>query len=233
MTVNDPTSPAHYQGHPSHVQCFDVIAHLPAELANVIKYCWRWQHKNGAEDLRKALWYLDHVKPDITHAFLHSTPLFGINLALTDLVMKYEPEGTPLYVALDFLKGLEDAANAEEEGYATASDLKAVITSHIKEAGPLTVQKVEEEMDPVARALKYLDRDDRERSNFYHIEVASFIHDAESSGYGFYDSVYFAGDLFTGEGREISWEEAEELGEFTYAGYEERMHELIYGKESQ
>jgi len=26
--------------------------------ANAIKYLWRWKEKNGAEDLRKAQWYI-------------------------------------------------------------------------------------------------------------------------------------------------------------------------------
>lgn len=28
---------------------------------NCIKYLWRWQHKNGIEDLRKAAWYLNRL----------------------------------------------------------------------------------------------------------------------------------------------------------------------------
>ena len=31
--------------------------------ANVIKYMWRWKHKNGIEDVKKAAWYcVDLVK---------------------------------------------------------------------------------------------------------------------------------------------------------------------------
>ena len=28
---------------------------------NILKYIWRWKHKNGIEDLRKARWYLDRL----------------------------------------------------------------------------------------------------------------------------------------------------------------------------
>jgi len=28
---------------------------------NVLKYVWRYDKKNGAEDLKKALWYLDRL----------------------------------------------------------------------------------------------------------------------------------------------------------------------------
>lgn len=34
-----------------------------------IKYLWRWKHKNGVEDLRKAVWYINHLI-----AYLEKTP---------------------------------------------------------------------------------------------------------------------------------------------------------------
>ena len=30
-------------------------------IGNAIKYLWRWKHKNGLEDLRKAQWYISRV----------------------------------------------------------------------------------------------------------------------------------------------------------------------------
>lgn len=60
--------------HPMHytkgtVECIDALASATIELsgidavctANAIKYLWRWKHKNGIEDLRKAKWYIDHL----------------------------------------------------------------------------------------------------------------------------------------------------------------------------
>lgn len=29
--------------------------------ANAIKYLWRWKYKNGVEDLKKAIWYINHL----------------------------------------------------------------------------------------------------------------------------------------------------------------------------
>ena len=48
------------------VECIDALASATAGLegldavctANAIKYLWRWKHKNGVEDLRKAQWYI-------------------------------------------------------------------------------------------------------------------------------------------------------------------------------
>lgn len=33
--------------------------------ANVIKYVWRYEEKNGIEDLRKALWYLERLIKEV------------------------------------------------------------------------------------------------------------------------------------------------------------------------
>lgn len=63
-TVN---SPAHYNS--GAVECIDAIDAATADLngtegfytGNVIKYLWRWKHKGGAEDLKKARWYLDRL----------------------------------------------------------------------------------------------------------------------------------------------------------------------------
>lgn len=60
--------------HPSHytqggIECIDaMIAAFDKEvvsnfcLCNAFKYIWRTKHKNGEEDIDKALWYLDKYK---------------------------------------------------------------------------------------------------------------------------------------------------------------------------
>ena len=58
--------------HPQHynmggVECIDGIKAALGDkyvgflIGNVIKYCWRYEHKNGAEDLRKAKFYLEQA----------------------------------------------------------------------------------------------------------------------------------------------------------------------------
>lgn len=59
--------------HPDHynfgkVECIDAIesALSPEEFegfckGNIIKYVWRANHKGGAEDLQKAVWYADRL----------------------------------------------------------------------------------------------------------------------------------------------------------------------------
>lgn len=61
--------------HPPHytagkVECIDALESATYGLqgieavctANAIKYLWRWKHKNGAEDLAKAKWYINKLE---------------------------------------------------------------------------------------------------------------------------------------------------------------------------
>lgn len=48
-------------------ECIDVLQDILKDVSgveafcigNAIKYLWRYKHKNGEEDLKKARWYLD------------------------------------------------------------------------------------------------------------------------------------------------------------------------------
>ena len=59
--------PAHYNA--GKVECIDALEAATIGLtgieavctANAIKYLWRWKHKNGVEDLKKAKWYIDRL----------------------------------------------------------------------------------------------------------------------------------------------------------------------------
>lgn len=67
--------------HPDHycqggVECIDAIRAAVTDLTgleavctgNAIKYLWRWKRKNGAEDLKKARWYIDRLIQETEHA---------------------------------------------------------------------------------------------------------------------------------------------------------------------
>jgi len=61
--MSDPVNrPSHYNQ--SGIECIDAIEAALGDgfinylQGNVMKYLWRWQYKNGLEDLRKAQWYL-------------------------------------------------------------------------------------------------------------------------------------------------------------------------------
>lgn len=64
--------------HPKHytqggVECIDALEAATVGLegieavctANAIKYLWRWKHKNGVEDIDKAIWYLKRLREEV------------------------------------------------------------------------------------------------------------------------------------------------------------------------
>ena len=58
-------SPPHYNQHG--VECIDAIRAATDKgykyylQGNIMKYLWRYRYKNGAEDLKKAQWYLSEL----------------------------------------------------------------------------------------------------------------------------------------------------------------------------
>lgn len=55
--------PKHYNQHPSGIECIEIVRHMTFNLGNAIKYIWRADFKNGLEDIKKAIWYLeDEIK---------------------------------------------------------------------------------------------------------------------------------------------------------------------------
>jgi len=54
--------PAHYNQHPSGVECIDVVEHMTFNVGNAVKYLWRAGLKDSTpalEDLQKAAWYIN------------------------------------------------------------------------------------------------------------------------------------------------------------------------------
>lgn len=64
--------------HPEHytqggIECIDAIKAATVSktgiaavcVANIIKYVWRYESKNGLEDLNKAKWYLDRLIAEV------------------------------------------------------------------------------------------------------------------------------------------------------------------------
>ena len=61
MTEDMVNQPPHYKGHPSGVECIDIVEHLPYNIGAAMKYLWRCdsKHDDPEEDLRKAAWYIN------------------------------------------------------------------------------------------------------------------------------------------------------------------------------
>lgn len=64
--------PAHYNSHPSGIECIDIVRHHNFNIGNAIKYLWRCGIKTeegmdiqdkSIEDLQKAIFYIqDEIK---------------------------------------------------------------------------------------------------------------------------------------------------------------------------
>lgn len=67
MTKDNVNSPSHYTQ--AGIECIDAITAAVSGksgieavcVANVIKYLWRYELKNGVEDVKKAQWYLNRL----------------------------------------------------------------------------------------------------------------------------------------------------------------------------
>tara|TARA_R110002020_G_scaffold307743_1_gene523505 strand:- start:236 stop:547 length:312 start_codon:yes stop_codon:yes gene_type:complete len=68
-TAYDPVNhPVHYNS--SGIECIEAIEAMTENMlgataphaANVLKYLWRHEYKNGLEDIDKAIWYLNRLK---------------------------------------------------------------------------------------------------------------------------------------------------------------------------
>lgn len=69
--MTDNINPSHYKK--GGIECVEAIKAATVGktgieavcTANVIKYVWRYEDKNGVEDLRKALWYLERLIKEV------------------------------------------------------------------------------------------------------------------------------------------------------------------------
>ena len=64
--MHDPINPSHYTD--GSIECIEAIESSMGAYAfegflkgNCQKYLWRYEHKNGLEDLRKCKWYLERL----------------------------------------------------------------------------------------------------------------------------------------------------------------------------
>lgn len=73
-SVKDNINPNHYTY--GKYECIDVLEDVLKDckgvdafcIGNAIKYLWRYNHKNGLEDLKKARWYLNRIINNIDNA---------------------------------------------------------------------------------------------------------------------------------------------------------------------
>ena len=68
MELDPVNKPIHYNQ--AGIECIDAIEAMTENMsgttaphaANVLKYLWRHEYKNGLEDIDKAIWYLNRLR---------------------------------------------------------------------------------------------------------------------------------------------------------------------------
>ncbi len=75
MNDDNVNHPKHYTRHPSGVECIQVTEHYNFCIGNAIKYLWRSDLKNGVEDLKKAVWYINREIANREIANLEAQPV--------------------------------------------------------------------------------------------------------------------------------------------------------------
>jgi len=72
LNGHDAINPNHYRA--GKVECIDALEAATVNksgieavcTANIIKYLWRYESKNGLEDVRKARWYLERLEQHLS-----------------------------------------------------------------------------------------------------------------------------------------------------------------------
>lgn len=109
--------PSHYQSE-NGLEVIDVIEAFTFDLkgieatdtGNIIKYICRWKKKNGLQDLKKAMWYLNHL---IEH------------------VEKMDKENTPRSINFDFESNKDDIIlESRVEAEDVISRMKEIIETY-------------------------------------------------------------------------------------------------------
>lgn len=76
--------------HPQHytqggIECIDALKAATVGktgieavcVANVIKYLWRYEEKNGLEDVKKAQWYINYLIQELNEAESNNYPVYN------------------------------------------------------------------------------------------------------------------------------------------------------------
>lgn len=101
MTASDPVHhPSHYGAGRFGCECIDVTRLMPFTVGNAVKYIWRHAEKNGIEDLRKALVYLDWAVEDQTSVAINTEARLALMRLVREQVRPHLPDIDPVYGAI-------------------------------------------------------------------------------------------------------------------------------------
>lgn len=116
MNYDNVNNPKHYAMANKHLvlEPIDICEKYSFCQGNAIKYLLRYENKNGVEDLKKALWYLNRIINENLEIWY---PDGGLDKAL---IKQYEKSHPIAYMVMD--GDIDDAKDAVEEAIAKAAE---------------------------------------------------------------------------------------------------------------
>jgi hypothetical protein len=121
--------PAHYNQHPSGVECIDIIKHHNLCVGTAIKYLWRQGLKDGEpseKDLRKAIEYIQFEIDRLEGFPKHAEPESWDRFEDIPLGMMFHPKSMPGLILEKLPKDLY-AVKVRPNAYA---DIAIVVADH-------------------------------------------------------------------------------------------------------
>ena len=101
--VSNALSPSHYGSGRFGIECIRIARLMGFEAGNAFKYTWRWQEKNGAEDLGKALVYLAWAVDVGSPVWLSDAHRLRGQILIADHVIPALPHNPVVYRALPLI----------------------------------------------------------------------------------------------------------------------------------
>lgn len=143
IEMDNVNKPQHYTY--SKYECIDVIKEITKDLngeeafciGNAIKYLWRWKHKNGIEDVKKARWYLDRLIGD-THRV-------GFKRNETGQIELFIPKDKKEFVESN------DSYNHAQDYLGDATNPNACVASKPYGTGARAIYQLDNDMNVVAK----------------------------------------------------------------------------------
>ena len=110
--MNNIYHPDHYNQGILPGECIDYVKYLDFCRGNVIKYLWRYEGKNGAEDMEKAAQYCDFLAqyPEVVSGKIPEELGAHLSNNCYDIILDDDLKGTPKY---DFIMCIHTLAHME------------------------------------------------------------------------------------------------------------------------
>ena len=157
IEMDNVNKPQHYTY--GKYECIDVIKEITKDLTgeeafcigNAIKYLWRWKHKNGIEDVKKARWYLDKLIEEFEEPKEEFHKL-GFRINAEGKKELIDPVNNKVYtVDPDTFHKSNDSYNYAQDYLGDATNPNACVSSKPYGTGVRAIYQLDNDMNVVAK----------------------------------------------------------------------------------